>query len=161
MKNFRLPTKREMLQLVRYVQQIRGWHFDLADYDTRLWIVAVCTSYMCGYRGKLMIAIDTEYGRLYLFAWDAERSMYPLRDTVGFSIKRTRFTDYQVVNGVTKLPIINGYTVDTRLKEFRRMEYDKHCEFIPFDSEQGAEFLDEILYLAEPTSRLFYEIVHA
>lgn len=41
------------------------------------------------------------------------------------------------------LPVFNGYTVDMRLQEFRKIELDKLPEFIPFLSEKGA--------------RLFYE----
>lgn len=40
-----------------------------------------------------------------------------------------------------RLPIVDGYTVDERLKEFRKMEVDKEPEFIRFGSEQGIELL--------------------
>lgn len=42
---------------------------------------------------------------------------------------------------VRKLPIVDGYTVDERLKEFRKMEFGKEPEFIHFGSEQGIELL--------------------
>ena len=35
-----------------------------------------------------------------------------------------------------KLPTFNGYTVDARLKEFRKVEYGKSLEFIPFESKR-------------------------
>lgn len=158
----RQPTKKEMLQLIRYVQQIRGWHFSLADYGTTLWFIVVYPAYyMCGHRGKTMIAIDTEFGRLHLFGWDKKRGMYPLRDAYGDSIKQTCFRDYKDLGGVTKLPTINGYTIDTQLREFRRKRRGKQPEHIPFESENGDEMLDEVLYLARPDSRLWNEIISA
>ena len=41
---------------------------------------------------------------------------------------------------VTKLPTFNGYTVDNRLREFRKL-YGKRLEFIPFDSRRGRTLL--------------------
>ena len=43
-----------------------------------------------------------------------------------------------------ELPTINGYTVDERLNEFRKIEYGTEPEFIPFDSEKGEELLLEM-----------------
>jgi len=45
---------------------------------------------------------------------------------------------------VKELPKFKGYTVDERLKEFRKVEYGKSIEFIPFDSPQGQELLEEM-----------------
>ena len=47
---------------------------------------------------------------------------------------------------VKELPIFKGYTVDERLKEFRRVIYHEEgpsIEFIPFDSPKGQELLSE------------------
>jgi|GEM_PF-6771927 len=38
---------------------------------------------------------------------------------------------------VWNLPNYKGYTVDLRLKEFRKFEPDTMAEFIPFGTEQG------------------------
>ena len=40
-----------------------------------------------------------------------------------------------------QLPIFRGYTVDFRLKEFRKLKRGKHFEFIPFESEKGKKLL--------------------
>ena len=45
---------------------------------------------------------------------------------------------------VIKLPEFNGYTVDERLKQFRKVDRDKpSIDFVDFDSEKGQELLDE------------------
>jgi hypothetical protein len=44
-----------------------------------------------------------------------------------------------------KLPTFKGYTVDFRLKEFRKAEYRKALEFLPFDSEKGKKMITEFL----------------
>jgi hypothetical protein len=41
-----------------------------------------------------------------------------------------------------KLPEIDGYTMDTRLREFRKMICGQVLEFIPFDSEEGYRLLN-------------------
>ncbi len=43
-----------------------------------------------------------------------------------------------------KLPTFKGYTFDTRLKEFRKMELGKLPEFIPFGSTEGRKLLEEM-----------------
>jgi len=40
-----------------------------------------------------------------------------------------------------KLPEFKGYTVDFRLREFRRVVYGKSIEFIPFESRKGRKLL--------------------
>ena len=45
---------------------------------------------------------------------------------------------------VTKLPEFKGYTVDERLKQFRKVDHDKpSIEFVEFNSEKGRKLLDE------------------
>ncbi len=45
---------------------------------------------------------------------------------------------------VKKLPEFKGYTVDERLKQFRKVDKEKqNIEFIDFDSEKGGELLEE------------------
>lgn len=42
------------------------------------------------------------------------------------------------------LPTFNGYTVDMRLKEFRKAIPDVALEFIPFTSPKGKKLLAEM-----------------
>jgi hypothetical protein len=44
-----------------------------------------------------------------------------------------------------ELETFKGYTVDHRLKEFRKAEAGKTLEFIPFDSKKGQELLKQML----------------
>jgi hypothetical protein len=46
--------------------------------------------------------------------------------------------------GVIVLPTFKGYTVDMRLREFRRAIPDVVLDFIPFDSPEGRKLLDEL-----------------
>ena len=46
--------------------------------------------------------------------------------------------------GVTILPTFKGYTVDMRLREFRRAIPDVTLDFIPFNSPEGQKLLDEL-----------------
>jgi len=43
-----------------------------------------------------------------------------------------------------KLPEFEGFTVDRRLKEFRRLVFGETPEFIPFDSEKGRDLKAEM-----------------
>ncbi|MGD0318071.1 MAG: hypothetical protein ABSB56_00015 [Nitrososphaerales archaeon] len=43
-----------------------------------------------------------------------------------------------------RLPEFKGYTVDRRLREFRRMVFAEMPEFIPFQSEKGRELTAEM-----------------
>jgi len=43
-----------------------------------------------------------------------------------------------------ELPTFKGYTVDYRLREFRKAKVDKKLEFISFDSPRGQELLKEM-----------------
>ena len=45
---------------------------------------------------------------------------------------------------VKKLPEFKGYTVDERLKQFRKVDKDKpSIDFVDFDSKEGQELLKE------------------
>jgi hypothetical protein len=46
--------------------------------------------------------------------------------------------------GVTILPTFKGYSVDLRLREFRRAIPGVVIEFIPFDSPKGIKLLGEL-----------------
>ena len=41
------------------------------------------------------------------------------------------------------LPVFKGYTVDLRLREFRKIEMDKLPEFIPLVSDKGTRLFNE------------------
>ena len=44
---------------------------------------------------------------------------------------------------VKELPTFKGYTVDERLKQFRKVDKKKpSIEFVDFDSEEGKDLLD-------------------
>jgi hypothetical protein len=46
---------------------------------------------------------------------------------------------------VTELPNFKGYTVDKRLKQFRKVDMEKpSIDFVDFDSEKGQELLNEM-----------------
>jgi len=50
---------------------------------------------------------------------------------------------------VTVLPAFKGYTVDMRLREFRRAIPDVTLEFIPFNSPEGRNLLEELKSFAK------------
>ena len=50
---------------------------------------------------------------------------------------------------VTVLPTFKAYTVDMRLKEFRRAIPDVTLEFIPFNSPEGNKLLEELKSFAQ------------
>ena len=46
---------------------------------------------------------------------------------------------------VKELPKFKGYTVDKRLKQFRKVDMEKlSIDFVEFDSEMGQELLEEM-----------------
>lgn len=46
---------------------------------------------------------------------------------------------------IRQLPVFKGYTVDARLKQFRRVDPDWGMEFIEFNSEKGEILLEEYI----------------
>ena len=50
---------------------------------------------------------------------------------------------------VTILPTFKGYTVDIKLKEFRRAIPDVTLEFIPFNSPKGEKMLEGLKSFAQ------------
>ena len=42
-----------------------------------------------------------------------------------------------------ELPTFKDYTVDERLREFRKVKYGKPLEFVPFTSVKGRKLLTE------------------
>lgn len=48
------------------------------------------------------------------------------------------------VNGVRELKTFNGYTIDLRLKQLRKVPLDDLPEFIEFDSDEGQEILKQM-----------------
>lgn len=53
------------------------------------------------------------------------------------------------------LPIFKGYTVDVRLKEFRKAVWGEMIEFIDFDSDEGEALWHEIEEYQERTDYSF------
>ena len=49
-----------------------------------------------------------------------------------------------------RLPIFQGYTVDVRLKEFRRADPNKGLEFVNFDSSKGETLLEGFIKTLNP-----------
>lgn len=45
---------------------------------------------------------------------------------------------------IRRLPTFQGYTIDVRLKEFRKVEWDRLPEFTAFESEDGRKLLAEM-----------------
>ena len=48
------------------------------------------------------------------------------------------------INGVKTLKVFNGYTVDLRLKQFRKANIGEELEFIEFDSKKGQKLLKDM-----------------
>ncbi len=48
------------------------------------------------------------------------------------------------INGVRKLKVFEGYTIDLRLKQFRKAEIGEELEFVEFDSKEGQELLQKM-----------------
>ena len=44
---------------------------------------------------------------------------------------------------MNKLPIYNGWTIDIRLKQFRKLNDQTGLDFVHFDSEEGKEIFKE------------------
>jgi hypothetical protein len=51
--------------------------------------------------------------------------------------------DFIATEGPRVLPVFRGYTVDERLREFRRVEYGHLSEYVPFESPRGEWLLAE------------------
>jgi hypothetical protein len=48
------------------------------------------------------------------------------------------------VTSPRRLPVFRGYTVDVRLREFRRVEPGRRLVFVPFDSPRGRRLLTRL-----------------
>lgn len=66
---------------------------------------------------------------------------------------------------VRELPVFKGWTVDARLKQFRRVinTSDKTfgIDFLAFKSDEGDALLSEYIKSLDPNSELFNEIAKA
>ena len=54
------------------------------------------------------------------------------------------------------LPTFKGYTVDMRLKEFRKAVWGKEIEFLSFESAKGKRLLIAFLQTSEGEEELAY-----
>jgi hypothetical protein len=66
---------------------------------------------------------------------------------------------------IKKLPIFKGWTVDLRVREFRKVHYDatgQPCgmEWLRFDTQEGDELLGEFIETIDKNSPLWQEIVN-
>jgi hypothetical protein len=48
------------------------------------------------------------------------------------------------INGMRALKVFNGYTVDLRLKQFRKANIGEELVFIEFDSKKGLALLNKM-----------------
>lgn len=48
------------------------------------------------------------------------------------------------IDGMRRLKVFNGYTIDLRLKQFRKANIGEELEFIEFDSKEGQELLQKM-----------------
>ncbi len=55
-----------------------------------------------------------------------------------------------------QLPTFKGYTVDFRVKEFRKVIFGKLPEFLPFDSPKGLKLVTEFLQTPEGKKEFLY-----
>lgn len=64
-----------------------------------------------------------------------------------------------------ELPAYKGYTVDVRLREFRKVSYDAEgnpsMETITFESEEGDEMLFQLIRTLDRDSPLFQKIAES
>lgn len=65
-------------------------------------------------------------------------------DDVYFCELCQRAYEPEEINGVRKLKEFQGYTVDLRLRQFRKMEYGKQPLFIEFASHEGRKLLSQM-----------------
>ncbi|MFC1712836.1 hypothetical protein ACFL6S_04155 [Candidatus Poribacteria bacterium] len=62
--------------------------------------------------------------------------------------------------GVRVLPIFRGYTVDVRLRQFRKADRRTGIEFIDFDSPEGDSLIAEYIEGLDITTDEGKEILH-
>ena len=58
------------------------------------------------------------------------------------------------------LPTFKGYTVDMRLREFRKAVWGEEIEFLSFESEKGKKLLIAFLQTSEGEEELVYYKAH-
>lgn len=64
-----------------------------------------------------------------------------------------------VLDGMVKvLPVFKGYTVDARLRQFRKGSPKAGMEFLDFSSEKGDELLGEYIQTLDNSSAEFRKI---
>lgn len=67
---------------------------------------------------------------------------------------------------IRELPVFKGYTVDVRLKEFRKAGFTStgkpgKIEFVPFDTDKGDRLLSELIKTLPVDSPLLDEIANS
>ena len=61
-------------------------------------------------------------------------------------------------SGMRVLPVFKDYTVDVRLRQFRKANPVKRLEFVDFSSPEGDDLLEEYLGTLDENSAEFKEI---
>ena len=113
----------------------------MMDAKTKIWIKQILTNDEFSSDGELLEHFVKEGGLSQDEAarWVALRSEY-LRDmfcTIEPDDPKGDTEPYQ-------LPTFKGYTVDMRLREFRKADFGQKIEFISFDSPEGKELLGRL-----------------
>ena len=84
-------------------------------------------------RRKMESVIEEVIARLKILLENAEKKK-----------QNTQLNIQQEVKMVNELPKFKGYTVDKKLKQFRKVDRNKpSIDFVRFDSEEGQELLEE------------------
>jgi hypothetical protein len=62
---------------------------------------------------------------------------------------------------VKQLPTFNGYTVDVRLREFRKITSVSESEFVGFDSPEGDMLLEGFLDTLDAKNKQDFQFLNA
>lgn len=62
---------------------------------------------------------------------------------------------------IRTLPLFKGYTVDARLRQFRKVFKSSAIEFLDFDTEKGDALLTKYIKTLDPDSEEFNAIAGA
>ena len=70
-----------------------------------------------------------------------------------------KLKDANKENMPPRLPIFEGYCVDVRLKEFRKVN-NQQIDFISFQSKKGEKILNRYIKTLNPESKEFKVFIH-
>jgi hypothetical protein len=150
LNNLRRPNQEEIIDLATYIYNrdyAMPGRFDQDGFtEAQVMVesatIAVFDDYVMGspaYAGKLMLVVLADCPCLFeAFIWWEGKLHRVYREQLSHSPAD------RPDNSVRILPTFKGYTVDERLREFRKADVETGLEFIPFDSERGMELLEEL-----------------